>query len=173
MKKSPRVFWKILFFGTILATSSGFFAVSADYALAQNKVSPFNPVNQLRDVAGAFTGSVYDPATGQYKQARQPRDLRTTIFALVRILLGLIGTFFFLMILYAGFKWFSAGGNTDAVDTAKSTLRNAIIGMIIVVSSYAILTFIFNNVILNRVPFGEPDPTSEGQENQLTIPALN
>lgn len=66
--------------------------------------------------------------------------------AIVSAGLGLIGVVFFLLILYAGFSWMIAMGNTEKVSKAKEMLEAAIIGLVIVLASYAIATFVFTSL---------------------------
>jgi len=58
-----------------------------------------------------------------------------TIFAL----LGIIAVSLFF---YSGFTWMTARGNEEKVTKAKENFINAIIGLIIIIASYAITTFI-------------------------------
>ena len=44
--------------------------------------------------------------------------------------------------IYGGFVWMTARGNTQAVDTAKDLIYSAVIGLIIVLAAYAITTFV-------------------------------
>ncbi|MEK7138656.1 MAG: pilin [Patescibacteria group bacterium] len=53
--------------------------------------------------------------------------------------LSVLGIVVFVMIFYAGFKWFTAAGNTARVNEAKSQITNAITGAIILLAAYIIL----------------------------------
>ena len=61
---------------------------------------------------------------------------------LIRIALSVLGVIFLLLILYAGFNWMTAAGDEGKVETAKSTLTRAVIGLIIIISAYAITSFV-------------------------------
>ena len=63
-------------------------------------------------------------------------NLLTGLFAL----LGIIAV---ALILYSGFVWMTARGNDAKVAKAKDNLTEALIGLIILVSSYALTTFLF------------------------------
>jgi hypothetical protein len=52
-----------------------------------------------------------------------------------------------LIVLYGGFKWMTAQGDTKAVDEAKKVLIAGIIGLVIIVSAYAIATFVINSLV--------------------------
>ena len=58
--------------------------------------------------------------------------------------------------MYAGYLWWSAQGNEENVKKAKSTMRNAVIGMIIVSMSYAIVTFLFESLQKPPEPTDSP-----------------
>jgi len=62
---------------------------------------------------------------------------------IVSALLGLVAIIFFLLAAYAGIRWMSSYGNEEAKNKAKDTLTNSIIGLVIVVASYGITSFLF------------------------------
>ena len=69
-------------------------------------------------------------------------DIPVTIGKVVGYVLGFTGTIFFILVLYAGFMWMVAGGNEENIKKAQGILKDAIIGLIIVLSAYAITKFI-------------------------------
>src|SRR3989338_3334576 len=71
------------------------------------------------------------------------RSLPDIVVGLINTALGFLGLIAVILILYAGFLWMTAGGNEERVKKAKETLKNAIIGLIIIFASYAIVAFIF------------------------------
>ncbi len=64
----------------------------------------------------------------------------------VSIILGFTAVVFFGLAVYGGFIWLLARGNDEKVTLAKGILETAIIGLVIVSSSYAITTFIMSRV---------------------------
>lgn len=89
-----------------------------------------------------------------------PQSLAETI---VKRVLFFVGTIFFLLVLYAGISWMTAGGSTEKVNTAKTILETAIIGLIVIIASYAISTYVFQ-----RFTGGE----TEGGGGEITCDAL-
>ncbi|MDD5749253.1 MAG: Ig-like domain-containing protein [Patescibacteria group bacterium] len=73
------------------------------------------------------------------------RDIRQTIALIINIFLGFLGVLTTLIILYGGFIWMTSGGSSDKVDKAKRIIINGVIGLVIVLSSYAIARFILQN----------------------------
>ena len=65
---------------------------------------------------------------------------------IIRVALSLLGIIVLCLIVYAGFIWMTAGGDSKKVDTAKAILKNAVIGAIILFLAYAISAFIIKAV---------------------------
>lgn len=84
---------------------------------------------------------------GQAYGADAPRDIRMTVVDIIKIVLGFLGIIVVIIILYAGFKWMTAGGNEENVTEAKKMLTNGIIGLIIILSAYALATFIISYMV--------------------------
>lgn len=70
------------------------------------------------------------------------RDLRDTIAGVINIFLGFLGILATLIILYGGYTWMTSGGNADKVERAKRIIINGVIGLMIILSSYAIARFL-------------------------------
>ena len=83
-------------------------------------------------------------ATNQISKAH---DIPTMLGLIVSVVLSLVGVYFFILILYAGFIWMTAAGSTERVAKAKSKLTSAAIGLVIVLSAYTITQYIFQNII--------------------------
>ena len=76
----------------------------------------------------------------------EPQNLAEIIGALVGAFLSLLGVIFVILIIYGGFIWMTSGGNETKVIKAKHTLQRAIVGLIIILSAYAITAFVFGAV---------------------------
>lgn len=62
----------------------------------------------------------------------------------VGILLSLIGLIFFVLMIYGGITWLTARGEEAQVDRARKIITSTIIGLILVISTYAITYFILS-----------------------------
>jgi hypothetical protein len=69
-------------------------------------------------------------------------DLIVIIGRIINVFLGTLGVVFLGLMLYAGFLWMTSGGDDENVKKAKSMIQNAIIGLLIIMSSWAITYFI-------------------------------
>ncbi len=73
-------------------------------------------------------------------------DLVVLIGRIINIFLGVLGIILLVLLLYGGFLWMTSGGDEKKVAQAKATLRNAIIGLIIIAASFAIANFILSRL---------------------------
>jgi len=68
--------------------------------------------------------------------------LQAKVGQIVGSVLALIGVLFFVLMIYGGITWMTAGGNETTVTNAKKTITAAVIGLVIVISAYAITLFL-------------------------------
>ena len=73
-------------------------------------------------------------------------DLRDTAIDIVNILLGFLGVIAVIIILWGGFRWMTAGVNEEKVGEAKKMTVTGIIGMVIILASFAIATVVIEQV---------------------------
>jgi hypothetical protein len=57
-------------------------------------------------------------------------------------LIFVVGAVSVIMVIISGLKFVVSGGNSKHVAAARSTLINAIIGLVVAISSYAIVNFV-------------------------------
>ena len=62
-------------------------------------------------------------------------------------ILGIVGSLALVMFVYGGILWMTAAGNDQRVTKGKETLLWAVIGLILIFSSYAIINFVLAEVI--------------------------
>ncbi len=74
-------------------------------------------------------------------------DPRIIIANIIRIVLGFLGIVAVGLIVYAGWLWMSAEGNSEKIDQAKKVLIGAVIGLIICLSAFAIASFILSKIM--------------------------
>jgi hypothetical protein len=115
---------------------------------ARKRLILFNLVLLTVLVGGFFVSQsvqAQDFGTGYLGASTLPTDdIRLVVIRIINIVLGVIGVVFVLLVIYAGYLWMTAGGNTDRVTKAKKILINAVTGLIIIFMAFAITTFIFN-----------------------------
>lgn len=74
-------------------------------------------------------------------------DPRFIIGRIIQVALGFLGVIAVGLIIYAGFLWMTSGGDEDKIGQAKKILRNAIIGLVIILMSWAITTFLISRLL--------------------------
>ncbi|MFA5947232.1 MAG: hypothetical protein WC813_04410 [Patescibacteria group bacterium] len=80
-------------------------------------------------------------SSGQQKQ-----DLTQTVGSLIQTFLGILGIVFLVLTIYAGFTWMTAAGDSKKVDSAKNILISAVVGLVVLLSAYAISSFVIDNL---------------------------
>lgn len=93
-----------------------------------------------------------EAATG----AGQPTQLLGStgiITVIVGDLLFIVGALSVIMIIIGGVRYVVSGGNASAVTAAKNTVMYALIGLVIAVLAYAIVSFVFKAVTTGNVGF--------------------
>ena len=61
---------------------------------------------------------------------------------ILKVVLNFLGIIILIFVLYGGFLWLTAGGNTEQVDKAQSLLLNTFKGAIIIGLAYVITSFV-------------------------------
>ncbi len=97
------------------------FIFSASYGLA-------SPTEELKKVG-----------TGMNITA--PKPMPEVIGQIINIILTISGIIMVILVVWGGFQWMTAGGNEDQVKKAKQLLINAVMGLAITLSAYAIAYF--------------------------------
>jgi len=64
----------------------------------------------------------------------------------IKGLLGIVGAVSLLMVVIGGIQWMTSGGNSERVKRGKDTLVWAILGLVVVFLSYAIINFVFQSL---------------------------
>jgi len=72
------------------------------------------------------------------------KDLEGIVGNVISATLGLGAITVFIMLVVAGFKFLTSGGDPKATDSAKKTITFAIAGVVILALSYLLLVFIKN-----------------------------
>ncbi|RLC39036.1 hypothetical protein DRH27_00735 [Candidatus Falkowbacteria bacterium] len=82
-----------------------------------------------------------------YAEADSENNFATIAGTIVGGLLSILGIIFISLMIYGGLNWMIASGDEEKLTRAKNTLRRAIIGIVIVIGSYAIWDFVLWKLI--------------------------
>lgn len=111
----------------------------------------YTNTNEQLNAAGAL-----DPEASE-----QPLDPRLVVAYTIRIALSLLGTALFILIVMSGYWYFTARGNDDKVTRAKDTLRQAVMGMVIILVAYAITSYTITSLTVRLKQGNDPAPRDE------------
>lgn len=73
-----------------------------------------------------------------------PTDVRVLIAKAINIFLGILGITFMVIMVFAGYRLMTAGGNEDTITEAKSSIVRAVIGLLIILMAWSISLFVTN-----------------------------
>jgi hypothetical protein len=105
-------------------------------ALAAN---PPTPVDELR--CGTNAG-----ATGDCHKKPDSPSLNEIIAKIINVISSLVAAVAVIMIIVGGFRYVVSAGDSNKVGAAKSTITNAIIGLVIAVFAQVIVRYVLHQV---------------------------
>lgn len=79
---------------------------------------------------------------GSAPSAVTQQDFATSITTLINYFLGLLGLIAVAFLIYAGVLMVTAGGNDEQVTKARKIIMYAVVGIIIILLSYTIVSFV-------------------------------
>lgn len=74
------------------------------------------------------------------------RDIRTTVADIIKVGLGLIGIIALVIVITGGFLWMTSFGEEEKVEKAKSMILMGVVGLAIILTAYAITTFVITQL---------------------------
>jgi hypothetical protein len=119
------------------------FVLPTSFVFAQEKVLPITGVNQQAiKIAQTPTWENYVP-----QEAKQVSDVSKVSKNVINILLLVAGVVAVIVIIIGGYQYVTAGGNADSAAHARSTILNALIGLVIVFAAYALVRFVLDKFL--------------------------
>lgn len=82
-----------------------------------------------------------------YTQTDAPKDIRLIIGSGLKTILGLVGFILVILMIIAGLQYMTAAGNKTKLDAAIARIKNAFIGLIIILVAYAATAFIIAQLV--------------------------
>jgi len=112
---------------SMLITVSGFLFFAVNLAMAQT----------ADDQTGSFFAEQIGLASG---------DPKLIIANVVRIALGFAGLIFVILIIYGGWMYMTSEGVAEKVTKAREIIKNSVIGILIIMSAFVIVSFIISSL---------------------------
>lgn len=136
---------KIFSFALLLSFATLFFIFGGGIPEIQAQ-SRMNETDLYRNQTGiSEIGAVYG--------GRQPEDIRIVATKIIQWALGFLALIFLVLIIFAGFKWMTSGGNEEEVKKAQALMKNAVIGLIIILAAWSLtyyLITVFRRTIIDQ-----------------------
>ncbi|NCO00029.1 hypothetical protein GW920_02790 [Candidatus Falkowbacteria bacterium] len=83
-----------------------------------------------------------------------PDDIRFTMARVINVALGFLGIIFLIIAVVAGFQYMTSRGNEEKTKEAMSMLRNAIIGLVIVLVAWILTRY--SVIVMSQTVNGMP-----------------
>lgn len=93
-----------------------------------------------------FTREGGNEIAATFGQRENPEDIRVVVARIIQVALSLIGIIFTTLLILAGFKYMTAGGNESQVSEAKQHIVRSLIGLTIILASLGITVFVIDNI---------------------------
>ena len=111
---------------------------------AQTTGSTDPTINGLNKAAGqvnAFQNQVPNESTYNLN------FFATTAGKVIGAVLAFVGVLFLILVIYGGILWMTAAGNEQTITKARTLIINSIVGLIIVLAAYALVSFLGTQII--------------------------
>ena len=129
------------------ATTIGMFLIMVAFIA----LPAFTPMPALADDVLDVGLTEVGGATGLGQQ-----DLKATVGSIIKAALGFLGVVAIVIVLIGGFKYMVAGGSDEKVGDAKKWIISGIIGLAIILSAYAITSFVVDSLLTATTGDGAP-----------------
>lgn len=99
----------------------------------------------IKSAGASLVATVIFVLSGSPVYAQEPKkigDIVDILENIIKLLAPAAGIAFFIMLLVGGFQFVTSGGDPKAAGQARTTLTYAVIGIVLVVASWLILTVI-------------------------------
>ena len=118
---------------------------------------------QDNPAAGAPAGG----AAGHVIQLPNPisiTDPRVLIGQIIGAALGIVGSIAFAMFLWGGFLWMTSAGNSEKVSKGKMVILWAAIGLAVIFTSYALVSYVLKGLKPQTSGVQQPPPATGVQQ---------
>lgn len=129
MIKIKKIALAVLSFGLFLQAIIGFTPIVSAQGLLSNSAALDNMTVETKTAA-----NLGDITVGQL------------VAQIIRVALSFLAIIFLVLIVFAGFKWMTAGGNEEQIKKSTATIKAAVIGLVIVLAAYTITYFVFQQL---------------------------
>lgn len=116
---------------------ASFMFVALGAAAVLTPTTSVGAVNALEDACNSSNSTADNPVC-----STSGNDAPTFIKTLTDVLLFIVGALSVVMLIWGGIRYTTSAGNASSVAAAKNTIMYAVIGLIISLLAYAIVTWV-------------------------------
>ena len=94
--------------------------------------------SEAKSTLEGIVSGIFGPSEG---------DIAVIVGRIIQTALGLVGIIFITLIIYGGFLYMTAAGSQEQVAKARTLIINNVIGLIIIVTAFAVTSFVVGAII--------------------------
>ena len=151
----PKLNWKPLKTIIFSLTTLFFFCFLGQIGIDNIKESPtsYLSVKVAWAQNSAPTPTPAAPSTGEWniKNPLGGKTLQEATGLIVNTLFGLAAIVALIYLIIGGYSYITSSGNPEAMEMAKASISNAILGLIIILLSYLIISFVLDKLNVTGV----------------------
>ena len=121
------------------------------------------PTVALAQLSGALD-KLHEVGGTQGEKLGVQADLSSTVATVIKAILAIVGSVFLVLTIYAGVLWMTAQGEDEKVKKAKDIITASVVGLVIVLSAYAITAFVTSKLTQSSPVDDLAPPPSSGPE---------
>lgn len=137
----------------LLTLVSGFLAPFIARATSHEPVG----FMEMFGVFDMFAGEVFGPEQRAFIESNTD-PVAVIIGRVIGFILSFVGAIMVILIVYGGYTWMTARGDTEQVQKGKDIVINAVTGLVVVMLAYAI-TFVISYFVIRATLPGTAVPT--------------
>ena len=110
------------------------------------KLSKYIPASLLLLPASALAQGLTPPAQPTGLPGAQGATISQVLLTYINVALMAVGIIAVGFLIIGGFRYITSGGNDEAAESGKKMITNAIIGLVVIILSYTIITVIISAI---------------------------
>ncbi len=103
-----------------------------------------------KQISGLYAVVVTNPASNFFldltKRGYADNSFVSLVYFFINTLLRLVGVVAILFLIIGGYQYITSGANAEMAEQGKKTLLNSVIGLVVVILSYTIITVIYKEL---------------------------
>lgn len=104
----------------------------------------------FKQMVNAAADPVFGGRYHPFQSPDQPSQLFIIATTAINLVLSFVGLLFFIFLIVAGYQWMTAGGEEEKVEAAQGRIKNAVIGLLIVVFAF-IISYLVSAYVVSLV----------------------